>query len=109
MGFGYSTGVRLRVISDAFRGCNRDATALSELSHPQGVSFPIFQPLMFEIIPNLNGLNMKRKNFSEAQIVSILQMQESGRSVKEICREHGISDGTFYNWKAKYGVWRSAM
>jgi transposase-like protein len=33
---------------------------------------------------------MKRKNFSEAQIVSILQMQESGRSVKEICREHGI-------------------
>ncbi len=46
---------------------------------------------------------MKRKNFSEAQIVSILQMQESGRSVKEICREHGISDGAFYNWKAKYG------
>jgi putative transposase len=46
---------------------------------------------------------MKRKNFSEAQIVSILQMQESGRSVKEICREHGISDATFYNWKAKYG------
>ena len=46
---------------------------------------------------------MKRKNFSEAQIVSILQMQESGRSVKEICREHGIRNGTFYNWKAKYG------
>jgi putative transposase len=46
---------------------------------------------------------MKRKNFSEAQIVSILQMQESGRSVKEICREQGISDATFYNWKAKYG------
>ena len=46
---------------------------------------------------------MKRKNFSETQIVSILQMQESGRSVKDICREHGISDATFYNWKAKYG------
>jgi putative transposase len=30
-------------------------------------------------------------------------MQESCRSVKEICREHGISDGTFYNWKSKYG------
>jgi len=46
---------------------------------------------------------MKRKNFTEAQIVSILQMQETGRSVKDICREHGISDATFYNWKAKYG------
>lgn len=56
-----------------------------------------------EEFSNLNGLNMKRKNFSEAQIVSILQMQESGRSVKEICREQGISDATFYNWKAKYG------
>ncbi len=31
-----------------------------------------------------------------------MEMQESGRSVKEICREHGISDATFYNWKAKY-------
>jgi putative transposase len=46
---------------------------------------------------------MKKKNFSEAQIVSILKSQESGRTVKEICREIGISDATFYNWKAKYG------
>jgi putative transposase len=46
---------------------------------------------------------MKKKRFTEAQIVSILQMQESGKSVKDICREHGISDATFYNWKAKYG------
>jgi len=46
---------------------------------------------------------MKKKIFSEAQIVSILKSQESGRTVKEICREIGISDATFYNWKAKYG------
>ncbi len=46
---------------------------------------------------------MKKKNFSEAQILSILKSQESGRTVKEICREIGISDATFYNWKAKYG------
>ena len=46
---------------------------------------------------------MKKKNFSEAQIVSILKSQESGSTVKEICREIGISDATFYNWKAKYG------
>jgi putative transposase len=46
---------------------------------------------------------MKKKNFSEAQIVSILRTQETGRTVKEICREIGISDAIFYNWKAKYG------
>ncbi len=46
---------------------------------------------------------MKKKNFSEAQIVSILRTQETGRTIRYICREHGISDVTFYNWKAKYG------
>jgi putative transposase len=46
---------------------------------------------------------MKKKNFTEAQIVSILHQQEAGRTVKDICREHSISDATFYNWKAKYG------
>jgi putative transposase len=46
---------------------------------------------------------MKMKNFTEAQIVSILHQQEADRTVKDICREHSISDATFYNWKAKYG------
>jgi len=46
---------------------------------------------------------MKKKRFTEAQIVSILHQQEAGKSVKEISRENGISDATFYNWKAKYG------
>ena len=46
---------------------------------------------------------MKRKRFTESQIVSILHQQEAGKSVKDISREHGISDATFYNWKAKYG------
>lgn len=46
---------------------------------------------------------MKKKRFSEAQIVSIINQQETGKSVKDISREHGISDATFYNWKAKYG------
>lgn len=44
---------------------------------------------------------MKKKRFTEAQIV--LHQQEAGKSVKDISREHGISDATFYNWKAKYG------
>ena len=46
---------------------------------------------------------MKKKRFTETQIVSILHQQEAGKSVKDIARENGISDATFYNWKAKYG------
>lgn len=46
---------------------------------------------------------MKKKRFTESQIVSILHQQEAGKSVKDISREYGISDATFYNWKAKYG------
>lgn len=46
---------------------------------------------------------MKRGKFSEQQIVSALKKQESGVAVKDISRELGISEATFYNWKAKYG------
>lgn len=44
-----------------------------------------------------------KKRFTEAQIIGAIKKQESGIAVKEICREVGISDATFYNWKAKYG------
>lgn len=46
---------------------------------------------------------MKKTRFTETQIVSILKQQEGGVSTKEVCREHGISTATFYNWKSKYG------
>lgn len=46
---------------------------------------------------------MKRTKFSETQIIKILKEQENGRSTAELCREHGISQATFYNWKSKYG------
>ena len=46
---------------------------------------------------------MKQTRFTETQIVSILKQQEGGRTTKEICREHSISEATFYNWKSKYG------
>lgn len=46
---------------------------------------------------------MKRSRFTETQIVEILKEAEAGRPVKELCRQHGISDATYYNWKAKYG------
>ena len=46
---------------------------------------------------------MKKTRFTETQIVAILKKQEAGIKTSDICREHGISDATFYNWKAKYG------
>lgn len=45
---------------------------------------------------------MKKSNFSEPQIIKILASQASGKSVSDICREHGISQGTFYKWRSKY-------
>lgn len=46
---------------------------------------------------------MKKGRFTEQQIVSALRKQEGGIAVKDISRELGISEATFYNWKAKYG------
>jgi putative transposase len=46
---------------------------------------------------------MKKTRFTETQIIAILKKQDSGIKVSDICRENGISDATFYNWKAKYG------
>ena len=46
---------------------------------------------------------MKKARYSESQIIKNLHEVEGGRQVKEICREYGISDQTYYNWKSKYG------
>ena len=46
---------------------------------------------------------MKKSRFTETQSVKILKEDESGRLVKEVCREYGISEATYYNWKSKYG------
>ena len=46
---------------------------------------------------------MKKVRFTETQIIAILKQQEVGISVKDLAREHGISEATIYNWKAKYG------
>ena len=46
---------------------------------------------------------MKRTRFSESQIVAILKQADAGLKVKDLCREQGISEAIYYNWKAKYG------
>ena len=47
---------------------------------------------------------MRKSRFSETQILNILKAVESGQTVSDVCRENGISDATFYNWRAKYGL-----
>jgi putative transposase len=45
---------------------------------------------------------MKKKNFTESKIISIIKQYEGGRSIDDLCRENGISKATVYNWKKKY-------
>ena len=46
---------------------------------------------------------MKRKRFTEEQIIAALKEAEAGLPTPEVCRKYGISDATFYNWRRKYG------
>jgi putative transposase len=46
---------------------------------------------------------MKTSKFTDSQIISILKQAESGTPVATLCREHGMSNATFYKWRAKYG------
>jgi putative transposase len=44
-----------------------------------------------------------KKRFSEEQIIGVLKEHEAGSKTADLCRRHGISEATFYNWKAKFG------
>jgi putative transposase len=51
----------------------------------------------------VGGLDIKRKRYTEEQIIGILKEHEAGMSAQDLIRKHGIANGTFYRWKAKYG------
>ena len=51
---------------------------------------------------------MKKSRFKETEIVAILKQVEGGRNVRDVCREYGISETTYYNWKSKYGGMESS-
>jgi len=51
---------------------------------------------------------MRKSKFSETQIITILKAVEAGKTVRDVCREHEISDATYYKWKTKYGDMEAA-
>jgi len=52
---------------------------------------------------------MKTSRFNETQILGILKQAEGGLPVPELCRQHGMSDASFYKWRAKYGGLDASM
>ena len=52
---------------------------------------------------------MKTSRYTEAQIIAILRQAKGGVPVSELCREHGMSDASFYKWRAKYGGMDASM
>jgi putative transposase len=59
--------------------------------------------LNWSLALDVEDQTMKRKRFSEEQIIAVLKEHEVGAKTAELCRKHGISEATFYTWKSKFG------
>ena len=59
------------------------------------------------VLAQLEDQNMERSRRSEEQIIGILRRHESGVAVADLCRKHGVSDASVYNWKQNLAGWRS--
>ena len=86
--------------------CNAPDEVLASACEPVanedgGVGLPVFARSKVEPQPYFRA--MKKSRFSESQIIAVLARHERGEKTRELCRDLGISDATFYNWKAKYG------
>jgi len=50
---------------------------------------------------------MRKRRFSEEQIIGVLKAAEAGMAVKEVCRQHGVTEATYYRWKKTFGGMRA--
>ncbi len=75
-----------------------------------GINAIVYSPyvetvcLNWSFLPHKSKNTMKKSRFTESQTVSILKEADAGVKVDNICRWHGISNATYYNWKGKYGL-----
>jgi len=84
-----------------------DIQVIEAVRTSPNIRFSWSEPLDFiqESVESVFGRRrtMRPSRFSEEQIIAILKEQEAGAKTAEVCRRHGISDASFYKWKAKYG------
>ena len=57
----------------------------------------------------MKEIQMKKSRYTDSQIISILKQAEAGTPVPELCREHGLSNASFYKWRAKYGGMNASL